>query len=314
MPGAASHCRGTPGYRVLLPVVTNGPYLVAHGAAPSAHVDTFCRDHLPPAEQWPELRFDLPELQYPDRLNCAVELLDDVVDRTARDRPCLHRPAARRWTYGELLAAREPGRARARRGPRHRARQPGAAARPEQPVAGRLPGSACSRPARSWSPRCRCCAPASCRPSTRSPSSTRRCVDHRFLDDARAARRPTICRIGDGGWATTTWAARRSPRPSTPSTTASRRRRAARVHLRHHRPAQGDDALPPRRPRERRHLLAATCSGRRPTTSSPARRRYAFTFGLGGGPALPAARRRVDPADREGDARSSSPTSSTSTA
>jgi 2-aminobenzoate-CoA ligase len=24
---------------------------------PSAHIDTFCRDHLPPADQWPELEF-----------------------------------------------------------------------------------------------------------------------------------------------------------------------------------------------------------------------------------------------------------------
>jgi 2-aminobenzoate-CoA ligase len=29
---------------------------------PSAHVDTFARDKLPPFDQWPELRFDLPEL------------------------------------------------------------------------------------------------------------------------------------------------------------------------------------------------------------------------------------------------------------
>jgi 2-aminobenzoate-CoA ligase len=42
----------------------------------SAHVDTFARDHLPPAEQWPELLFDLPGTQYPARLNCVAELLD----------------------------------------------------------------------------------------------------------------------------------------------------------------------------------------------------------------------------------------------
>jgi len=28
----------------------------------TAHVDTFARDHLPPKPQWPEFRFDLPEL------------------------------------------------------------------------------------------------------------------------------------------------------------------------------------------------------------------------------------------------------------
>jgi len=31
-------------------------------AAPSAHLDTFARDSLPPREAWPVLRFDLPEL------------------------------------------------------------------------------------------------------------------------------------------------------------------------------------------------------------------------------------------------------------
>jgi 2-aminobenzoate-CoA ligase len=45
----------------------------------SAHVDTFARDHLPPAEQWPAFRFDRPELRYPARLNAAVELLDATV-------------------------------------------------------------------------------------------------------------------------------------------------------------------------------------------------------------------------------------------
>ncbi|HEX3220955.1 MAG TPA: AMP-binding protein [Nocardioides sp.] len=72
---------------------------------PSAHADTFCRDHLPPADQWPELTFDLPELQYPDRLNCATALLDDVVARHGGDRPCLHQPGVPTWSYAELLAA-----------------------------------------------------------------------------------------------------------------------------------------------------------------------------------------------------------------
>ena len=72
---------------------------------PSAHVDTFCRDHLPPAEQWPELTFELPELQYPDRLNCATALLDDVIAEHGADRPCLHAPGAATWSYADLLAA-----------------------------------------------------------------------------------------------------------------------------------------------------------------------------------------------------------------
>ena len=38
----------------------------------SAHLDTFARDHLPPQEEWPELRFDLPELRFPPQVNCAT--------------------------------------------------------------------------------------------------------------------------------------------------------------------------------------------------------------------------------------------------
>ncbi|MGY1739635.1 MULTISPECIES: AMP-binding protein [unclassified Blastococcus] len=68
----------------------------------SAHVDTFCRDSLPPPQQWPEFLFDLPELHYPERLNCASTLLDEVVARHGPDRPCL-RTDAETWTYGELL-------------------------------------------------------------------------------------------------------------------------------------------------------------------------------------------------------------------
>ena len=45
----------------------------------TAHIDTFARDNLPPREQWPELRFDLPELSYPERLNCATALLTEAV-------------------------------------------------------------------------------------------------------------------------------------------------------------------------------------------------------------------------------------------
>src|SRR6185437_6644818 len=68
----------------------------------SAHVDTFCRDHLPPGDQWPDLRFELPELAYPDRLNCAATLVDEVVAAHGPDRPCLITPDGT-WTYGDLL-------------------------------------------------------------------------------------------------------------------------------------------------------------------------------------------------------------------
>jgi 2-aminobenzoate-CoA ligase len=92
---------------------------------PSAHLDPFARDHLPPPEQWPV--FDsggLAGLDYPKRLNAAVELLDRMVDKGFGARPCLrretvqwkqiiepdgHHPVAypetgaEIWTYADLL-------------------------------------------------------------------------------------------------------------------------------------------------------------------------------------------------------------------
>ena len=70
--------------------------------SPSAHLDTFCRDRLPPQDQWPEFRFDRPELRYPERLNAAVELLDATAARSGHDRPCLRSPAGT-WSYGEVV-------------------------------------------------------------------------------------------------------------------------------------------------------------------------------------------------------------------
>ncbi|MFB7307373.1 AMP-binding protein [Streptomyces sp. NPDC056192] len=68
----------------------------------SAHIDSFAREHLPPQDQWPELVFGLPELGYPDRLNCAAELLDTTVDRLGPDRPAFRTPDGPTWSYGEL--------------------------------------------------------------------------------------------------------------------------------------------------------------------------------------------------------------------
>ncbi|WP_406468018.1 AMP-binding protein [Streptomyces sp. NBC_01594] len=68
----------------------------------SAHIDSFAREHLPPQDQWPELVFGLPELDYPDRLNCAAELLDITVARLGPDRPVFRTPDGPTWSYGEL--------------------------------------------------------------------------------------------------------------------------------------------------------------------------------------------------------------------
>ena len=69
--------------------------------SPSAHADTFCRDNLPPADQWPDLEFTLPELQYAERLNAADELLEPVLARGGADRRCLLSPG-QTWTYGDV--------------------------------------------------------------------------------------------------------------------------------------------------------------------------------------------------------------------
>ena len=50
-------------------------------------------------EQWAELRWDLPELQYPQRLNCAAALLDDVVAEHGARPAGLHSPSET-WSYG----------------------------------------------------------------------------------------------------------------------------------------------------------------------------------------------------------------------
>jgi len=71
---------------------------------PSAHVDTFCRDNLPPRDQWPDLEFTLPDLTYPDRLNCAHALLADTIAAHGADRPCLlpQDEAGQQWSYADL--------------------------------------------------------------------------------------------------------------------------------------------------------------------------------------------------------------------
>ncbi|MGE5739241.1 MAG: benzoate-CoA ligase family protein [Betaproteobacteria bacterium] len=70
----------------------------------SAHVDTFARDNLPPHDAWPDLVFELPELQYPARMNCATELLDRALEHGFGDRIAIVSPEGVRWTYVELLA------------------------------------------------------------------------------------------------------------------------------------------------------------------------------------------------------------------
>jgi 2-aminobenzoate-CoA ligase len=59
--------------------------------------DSFVRDRLPPPELLPEFRFDLPDLQYPERLNAAAELLKGG----APDALAVIN-AHGRWSYAEI--------------------------------------------------------------------------------------------------------------------------------------------------------------------------------------------------------------------
>ena len=76
------------------------------GATPvaglSAHVDTFARDHLPPASQWPDFRFETPALRYPATLNCGRVLLDDALAEGHGEQIAIVSDTER-WTYAELF-------------------------------------------------------------------------------------------------------------------------------------------------------------------------------------------------------------------
>lgn len=66
---------------------------------PTGHVDSFVRDRLPPAAEWPELR--LGGFDYPEWMNAAVELTDRMVDKGFGDHVALIGNGRAR-TYKEL--------------------------------------------------------------------------------------------------------------------------------------------------------------------------------------------------------------------
>ena len=71
---------------------------------PSAQLDRFVHDRLPPPEQWPELRHELPELQQiPAQLNVVQALFDRAVTRGHADRPFL-RSDERTLSYAQARA------------------------------------------------------------------------------------------------------------------------------------------------------------------------------------------------------------------
>lgn len=86
------------------PEARSAPDAVApRSHAPSAHVDAFAREHLPPKELWPAMTaIGIPELEYPARLNAAAELLDRNVEQGCGASPCL-RTDNGVWSYQRLL-------------------------------------------------------------------------------------------------------------------------------------------------------------------------------------------------------------------
>lgn len=71
---------------------------------PSAQTDRFVHDRLPPREQWPELRYDLPELQaLPAQLNVVQWLFDRAFAAGHADRPLL-RSDERTLSYAQARA------------------------------------------------------------------------------------------------------------------------------------------------------------------------------------------------------------------
>ena len=66
---------------------------------PSAHLDTFTRDNLPPPDEWPDLL--LEGFEYPEQLNIGVELTDAMVRKGFGDRTALIGNGRHR-TYKEL--------------------------------------------------------------------------------------------------------------------------------------------------------------------------------------------------------------------
>ncbi len=68
----------------------------------TAHQDPFARNHLPPAAQWPDFRFDGAGISYPARMNCGCVLLDDAIADGHGPRPAVRADSAS-WTYAELL-------------------------------------------------------------------------------------------------------------------------------------------------------------------------------------------------------------------
>ena len=71
--------------------------------APTAHLDTFARDNLPAAGDLPQTVFSLASLQFPNRVNCAAEILERHIAAGRGESTAILAPGTL-WTYAELNA------------------------------------------------------------------------------------------------------------------------------------------------------------------------------------------------------------------
>ena len=71
--------------------------------ARSAQSDTFVQDRLPPVDQWPQLVYNTPELQFPPQVNLVERLLDQAVLHKGWGRHPLFKTDGGEWTYAQAL-------------------------------------------------------------------------------------------------------------------------------------------------------------------------------------------------------------------
>ena len=224
---------------------------------PTAHVDTFARDNLPPTADWPD--FLLEGFDYPEYLNAAVELIRPHGRarlrrsyRADRTRPAAHLQGTHRLEQSARPCA---GRELRRQAGQSGAGPLGEQSRDDRDLARRHQGR---RRRRQYD----------------ADVARRRTLEDRRQggDRARALRHPHLGgtgRLRQGQQvpeAGRRFRRHRQSRRRTRSHRArqagalrgrqdrARRRRAARLHLGHHGRAQSHDAFPSRHPHHRRRL------------------------------------------------------------
>lgn len=67
----------------------------------TSYSDSFCSDNLPPKQYWSDLS-SIAKFNYPNDLNCAIELLDRNVKNGNQDKIAIYHSAGN-WSYSRLL-------------------------------------------------------------------------------------------------------------------------------------------------------------------------------------------------------------------